>query len=320
MKCTVLDVSGTNVTFQQFYHLKNGTERSVIGLIDISTGHSNASNSFMICPYIVISANLTPAEPIFTEVYPYNQWQINSTISRTYIGIPTEVNFVRVSNSTHSFLTHLYFAKDTGILYEFDSSVYDDYYVHGSVVASYRAEPRIWVNPSFTSLTHGQNLTVTICVGNVLYLRTWGVYLIYNGSVLNFTNAWIPEDNVFAGKLFAHVPPFVGDTHDGNKYLEYGSFLASSFGKRKYVNVTEGVLFKANFTALENGNTTLLISTGSYLFDPDTNEIPYAEENGQVEVIPEFQSILIIPLIMITTMLTAIVRKRKYNATPNQKH
>jgi len=137
MKCTVLDVSGTNVTFQQLYHLTNGTERAVNGSIDVITGQSNASSSYMICPYMVISANLTVGEPMFTEVYPYNQWDINATISRTYAGTDTETNFLNVSSPSSEVV--LYFAKDTGILCEFESTVYGSYYAHVLLIERKRA-------------------------------------------------------------------------------------------------------------------------------------------------------------------------------------
>jgi hypothetical protein len=132
LKCDVLDVSGVNVTCQQLYHLNNGTERDVIGLIDVASGASNASNSYMICPYIVVSANLTIGEPIFTDVLPYNQWKINATESRTYAGTPIETNLANIS-SQYSIVT-LYFSKYTGTLLEFEITVYDDYYVRALVV------------------------------------------------------------------------------------------------------------------------------------------------------------------------------------------
>jgi hypothetical protein len=111
MRCTVLDVSGTNVTFQQIYHLENGTERDVIGLIDITSGHSNASSSFMINPYIIISANLTPGEPIYTE--QYSAWKINATVPKTYVGTQIQTNLLNISTSND--LITLYYDKNTGI-------------------------------------------------------------------------------------------------------------------------------------------------------------------------------------------------------------
>jgi hypothetical protein len=134
MKCTILDISGTNVTFEQLYHLTNGTERSVSGLIDVATGQSNASSSYMICPYMVISANLTVGEPIFTEVHPYNQWDINETVSRTYAGTNIETNSLNVSSPDSG--TVLYFAKDTGILCEFETTFSDNYHVHALAIES----------------------------------------------------------------------------------------------------------------------------------------------------------------------------------------
>jgi hypothetical protein len=143
MKCTILDVSETNVTFQQLYHLTNGTQRDVNGLVDIATGQSNSSSSYMICPYTAISANLTVGEPIFTEVNPYNQWVINATMSRTYAGTNIETNFLNVSNPGS--WVALYFAKNTGILCEFEATVYDSYHVQALAIES----PIIPEFPSF---------------------------------------------------------------------------------------------------------------------------------------------------------------------------
>jgi len=196
MKCTVLDVSGTNVTFQQLYHLKNGTERDVIGLVDITTGQSNASSSYMICPYMVISANLTIGEPIFTEVYPYNQWNINATIPRTYAGTNIETNFLNVSSPSSEVVLH--FAKDTGILCEFESTDYGSYYAHVLLIERKRV-----ANTRLPGLAPGQFMHYEVYSvwndGNDTELESWVDNQAMSGinvTVLSVVNSTVTYQEV----------------------------------------------------------------------------------------------------------------------------
>jgi len=196
MKCTVLDVLGTNVTFQQLYHLTNGTERAVSGLIDITTGQSNASSSYMICPYMVISANLTIGEPMFTEVYPYNQWDINATISRTYAGTNIETNFLNVSSPSSEVV--LYFAKDTGILCEFESTDYGSYYAHVLLIERKRA-----ANTRLPGVAPGQFMHYEVYSvwndGNDTELESWARNQPMSGinvTVLSVVNSTVTYQEV----------------------------------------------------------------------------------------------------------------------------
>ncbi len=95
---------------------------------------------------------------------------------------------------------------------------------------------------------------------DVVDLFAWQVALKFNSTVLNLTELWIPEDNVFANHTYVSPPPAFGvDVVDGLDYVMVGSSLLGSDS----VNVSEGVLFKANFTALGNGETPILITTSA---------------------------------------------------------
>lgn len=118
------------------------------------------------------------------------------------------------------------------------------------------SETKISVQPEITKVTLEENLTVTITVSNVNKLASWQVALIYNGTVLNCTSAWIPEDNVFSGRESVPLEIIYGKTFDGLNYVLIGSLLLSDS-----VDVNEGVLFMANFTAIEYGQTNLIIAT-----------------------------------------------------------
>ena len=117
----------------------------------------------------------------------------------------------------------------------------------------------ISIDPSSAALKIGDSLTITVNVANVPELYAWQVALKYNGTVLNCTGVWIPDDDVFAGKTGFRPEPLLGvDTHDGLSYIFLGNTLISA-----PVAVTSGVLFKANFTAVVDGTTTLVIATKS---------------------------------------------------------
>jgi hypothetical protein len=117
----------------------------------------------------------------------------------------------------------------------------------------------ISIDPSFAALKIGDGLTITVNVANVQGLFGWQVALKYNGTILNCTGVWIPDDDVFAGETVFRPEPLLGvDTHDGLSYIYLGNSLISA-----PVAVTGGVLFKANFTSVVDGTTTLLIATKS---------------------------------------------------------
>lgn len=155
------------------------------------------------------------------------------------------------------------------------------------------SQPSIVVVPPLSQAAIGDNVTIALNVTNVVDLFTWQVVLKYNSTVMNLTEIWIPEDNVFANHTYVSPPPTFGvDIVDGLDYAMVGSSL---FGSDS-VNVSEGVLFKANFTALSNGETPILIATStnpaqilnasyySFLEDSDLNEMPFNENSGDAAV------------------------------------
>lgn len=145
----------------------------------------------------------------------------------------------------------------------------------------------ILITPNIVNVQPEENFTLTLNVTNVTNLFAWQVALKYNGTIINCTGVWTPEDNVFGGKLTVPVEPVYGkDYKDGLSYVLYGYSLLSPPG----VTVSTGVLFKLNFTALEAGATTIVIATkespawqdqllswDSYLLDDKEpgNEIPF---------------------------------------------
>jgi parallel beta-helix repeat protein len=152
------------------------------------------------------------------------------------------------------------------------------------------------INPPFSTVAIGANLTITVDVTNVTDMFVWQVALKYNATVLNLTDIWIPDDNIFAN--FTQVPPqqpaFGTDAVDGLNYVIYGSSL---LGSDNTVNASSSVLLCANFTGLITGVSPITIGTeanpvhliaGSnsptdYTFLDDINlvDIPFIDQGGE---------------------------------------
>lgn len=129
----------------------------------------------------------------------------------------------------------------------------------GSVFAETVSQlPTIVVNPQQSGLAIRDNVTISLNVTNVVNLFDWQVALKFNATVLNLTGLWIPEDTVFADHyVFSPDPMFGKDAIDGSDYVIYSSTLVGSDS----VNVSAGVLFRANFTGLNAGVTSLMLAT-----------------------------------------------------------
>jgi parallel beta-helix repeat protein len=159
------------------------------------------------------------------------------------------------------------------------------------------------ISPEMLTLPIGASFTVTINVTNVERLFCWQVILKYNGSVINCTDVWVPAENVFKGKIYAGVEPEFGkDYIDGYDYMMYGASLQGE----NFVNVDNGILFKANFTVINAGATRITFATKEYpvhvdhytfesfLLDYDFNEISFDANFCTVKT-PVITAIIVVP-------------------------
>jgi parallel beta-helix repeat protein len=166
--------------------------------------------------------------------------------------------------------------------------------VIASLIPSYATDTKVSLSSKVIEVLPGDSFTIEVSVSDVNRLISWQVPVKYNGTIINCTSAWIPENNVFAGMATVFLTPILNEpTTDGYNYTLLGSSLYT-----ESVNVPKGVLFKLNFTAQTYGLTQLQIATKedpvligkrgrmqySILLDPDLEEMPYAVENGEVRV------------------------------------
>lgn len=146
-----------------------------------------------------------------------------------------------------------------------------------SFVPAYANETKVSVSPACVIASPRETFTVNITVSDVTNLYAWQVVIEYNNTVLNCTDAWLPEDNVFQGKTIITVGPEIKN-FENYAFVTYGAVLLTE----TVTVLGVGILCSLNFTVLEVGQTPLRIATkgnpavppGAYIL-PDGSWVPY---------------------------------------------
>jgi len=119
------------------------------------------------------------------------------------------------------------------------------------------------INPAFERLGVNDSFTITVNLTNAQNLFSWQIVLKYNGTALNMTGLWVPDDNVFAGhewNLLGPIVPFYVDAIDGSSSGVVAAYLLDG---DVVTSVDSGVLCCANFTVINAGQSLVEIATES---------------------------------------------------------
>jgi hypothetical protein len=285
MDMEILDVQDSNVTIRSTTIYKNGTEETYVGWGDIATGEGNLSIG-------LIPSNLGAGEEIPANLTYYTEEPlklfINGTVTRIYAGANREVNYVNITypiiygNITYgAWNMSFYWDKKTGIMCE--------------EVVSYRMsytdnETYYYMNMSAQDRITATNMWPAVFTAHDGY--TFNVTMMSNSTVSNF---------------------------NFNESLKQISLnVTGPTGKAGYCNVTipKDLLRGSPWTVLLNGTdwTTLCTitenDTHTFIYIPHT----YSTNTIQIRgtwVVPEFPSATILPLLMIATTLSVILRRRR---------
>jgi hypothetical protein len=190
-------------------------------------------------------------------------------------------------------------------------------------MASAASAPQILISPSSANLSVGETFTMTINLTDFPNLFAYQVVFKYSGAVLNLTNLWFPDDNVFSGhnpiSVWSNDTEAAGDLVDHLNYTVAGSTLFAPAS----VSVTNGVLCAANFTAVKDGQATIEIATKNhpaiaedatwytYILDPSETEFDFGISNSSVIVVPEFTPIVLMMTLAILGTVVLITRKKR---------
>lgn len=161
VKNVVVDVSGTKITFERVFHYNNNTETKNVEYVDLDTGESSSDGLFMFVP-----SNLGKNDLVYPSMLE-NYW-INETVRRTYMGFARDVNHLNVSSivTTDSQVTFLhanyYWDKTTGILCERPGIVviYDGNYTTEFAISEIIIDSNLWASDVVSPVADaGQDLT-----------------------------------------------------------------------------------------------------------------------------------------------------------------
>ncbi len=188
------------------------------------------------------------------------------------------------------------------------------------------AEPDavIALSPSAVDARVGDNISIAVTVINATDLIEYQVAIKYNGTVLNLTAAYYPDNFIFAGQpSLIPVEPENGSTIDGFNYVVHGGALL--YGSVN-VNSTPAALYAMNFTVVDVGYSPLHIGTNAdpiqvglfswntvdtLLHDSNLQEIPFSTVDGAVSsMIPEFSTMPILIVLLATFAIAVILSKR----------
>jgi len=131
-------------------------------------------------------------------------------------------------------------------------------------------DPPNIVNPS---LGPDSAFTIFAKVSMVSNLNTWQIKILFNASILECVNGYLPPGNIFEGKTPIVPGPLIDNSFGS---VQFGASLLL-----QSVNVEMGVLGAVDFRVKSRGTSNLeLVSEETFLLDLDLRDIPRAIEGG----------------------------------------
>ncbi|HXX87678.1 MAG TPA: cohesin domain-containing protein, partial [Candidatus Acidoferrum sp.] len=178
----------------------------------------------------------------------------------------------------------------------------------------------ISISPASSTLPKsaiGTNFQVNISISDVANLWSWKVSLVWNPSVLDFTNITEGPFLMSGGStLFLNAP-----TQSNGSLPEISDTLLENVSASG-----NGTLVTVNFNVTGSGQSDITLND-TVLLQPSTeltqSPIAHTEENGQVTVlgteIPEFPPWAILIVGIVAVMCAAIFVKKRSKPKPHQK-
>jgi len=161
------------------------------------------------------------------------------------------------------------------------------------------------VNPQPNPLPVSFNVNITVT--NVIDAAGWQVALSFNASILQLDEAIIPADNIFGTSYIAPTPQI---DNAGGKVV-FGASISP--GSPTFNGTGKLGMLVFNGTAEGVSALTLIPSPATfytYIYDSNINDIPATLIDGTVTVVPEFPSILVIPLVIVIATTATILGKK----------
>lgn len=174
-------------------------------------------------------------------------------------------------------------------------------------------ETTVSVSPAtYTVPSIGSSFSVNISIQGVTNLKGWEFKLYYPNSILNGTEVtegpFLKTEGVSTYFLLGEF------TDDYNETQGRASVLCLRTGDPDLPGVDgEGVLATITFNSTSNGGPEVLHLADVKLTDPNATILPFIKVDGEVTVVPEYSSVLILPLLAIVTLTIIFLRKEIVN-------
>lgn len=167
----------------------------------------------------------------------------------------------------------------------------------------------VYVSPEASTVSNvGSTFSVNISIQNVKNLYGWEFKLYYPNHILNGTRA---TEGAFlkAGGVQTY---FMVANFTDSYYTTQGrvSILCLRVDPDAPGVDGNGVLATITFNSTSNDGPDGLHLADVRLSDPNATQIPCTIMDGEVAVVPEFPMALILPLLMISSSVAAIFRKK----------
>jgi hypothetical protein len=163
------------------------------------------------------------------------------------------------------------------------------------------------VPASQTVPTVGSSFAVNVTVQNVEDLYGYELKLYYPNNVLNGTSVTQGSFLEAGGS----TPLFFILNFTDNYNVTYGRVWASCTltGATSGVNGT-GTLLTVTFVSTSTSGSQALHLTDVKLANSNVTAIPFTAVDGEVTVIPELSTVLILPLLVASTIMAVVLRKK----------
>jgi hypothetical protein len=169
--------------------------------------------------------------------------------------------------------------------------------------------PVVGVGPPAISASLGGNFTVDVKVTNVKNLYTYQFKLSWEPSILNVTNVTEGPFLNAEGTFSTAFTEEIWNEPDPFGVSGYVYVACTLLGEPATAAASgSGNLATIEFFAKEEGNTSLNLHD-TMLINPFTEEMPHGTEDGYI-IIPEFPSLVILPIFMIATLAVIVCRRR----------
>ena len=169
--------------------------------------------------------------------------------------------------------------------------------------------PIISISPSIIEVSEPNvSFLVNITITNAVDISGWNMSVTWDSEILEITS--VTEDDFLSGTgstvFTAVAPPFSLNSNELSPGVIQGFSSELFFAPGANGN---GVLATLNFTSLSNGTCDILLE--DIVLNGFTRDlaIEHTVNEGQVIVIPEFQTLTLVPIFLIITIIMVLTKK-----------